>query len=174
MKGDKCAMDENTPVQQNTDPRQACLELMNKLLATLTIFERNVKILHWNYHDYDFFSIHKSLDDIHDTACEHIDTIAEEIRKGDFYPNAMLNQCIENSSIESISSAVLYDHVQTMSILLVNIDAIRKLADALSTLADDNKFWTIQDMANDILSDMNHHRYFVKNTTGLPVAPSND
>jgi DNA-binding ferritin-like protein len=163
MKGDMCFMDENTPVQ-NTNPREACLKLMNTLLASLTVFERNVKILHWNYQSADFVSVHPWLDDIHDDVCECIDAVAEEIRKGDFFPNATLTGCVEVSSIQQLDSEVAYSHDATFRALVNGLNSIRSLADMLSTMADENKFWTIQDMANDILKRMNHHTYFVKNT----------
>lgn len=161
MKGDSI-MDENTPIQTTTDPKQECLALMNKLLATLTVFERNVKILHWNYQYKDFVSVHPWLDDVHDDVCECIDTIAEEIRKGDFFPDATLQQCIENTGTPQINSNVRYDHKETFNVLARGLSSIRVLADMLSTKADENKFWTIQDVANGILSKMNHHMYFVK------------
>ena len=157
-----------TPVAAQPNPREGCLALMNKLLATLTVFERNVKIAHWNYRSADFYLIHPMLDTIHDDVCECIDTIAEEIRKGDFYPVATLTQCIQNSAIPEIVCPGPCTKAMTFAMLRVDLTEIRKLADALSTLADENKFWTIQDVANGILSKMNHHMYFVKNTVVEP------
>ena len=145
-------MDENTGM---TDPRQGCLELMNKLLAALTIFERNVKIAHWNYIDIDFISVHVWLDTVHDDVCECIDDVAEEIRKGGFFPNASLQACLNNNpGIHPEESAGPSTKVMTFTMLNIGLTEIRKLADELSTMADENKFWTIQDLANSILSKM--------------------
>ena len=157
------------------DPRNGCLELMNKLLAALTIFERNVKIAHWNYIDIDFVSVHPWLDTIHDDACECIDAVAEEIRKGGFFPQASLQACLNNCpNIHPEESAGPYNKVMVFTMLTMDITEIRKLVDALSTMADENKFWTIQDLANSILSKMNHHMYFVKNTTMAMNIPKED
>ncbi len=158
-------MDENNIIVQPTDnPREECLELMNKLLAALTIFERNVKIAHWNLKSATFQDDHVWLDTVHDDVCECIDTIAEEIRKGDFYPHATLTMCLQNSSIQETDSSGPCTKAAMFNMLTIGLNAVRVLADQLSTKADENKFWTIQDVANGILSKMNHHLYFVKNT----------
>ena len=156
-------MDENNITTQ-ADPRQGCLELMNKLLADLTVFERNVKIAHWNLKSKSFRDDHLFLDIVHDDVCECIDTLAEEIRKGDFYPAATLTQCLQNSTVQELQSAGPCSKAMAFNMLATGLNAVRVLADALSTMADENKFWTIQDVANGILSKMNHHLYFVKNT----------
>ena len=159
-------MDENNVVatQPVANPREGCLALMNKLLASLTVFERNVKIAHWNLKSESFRDDHLFLDVVHDDVCECIDTIAEEIRKGDFYPDATLTQCLQNSTVQELQSAGPCTKAMAFGMLMTDLNAVRVLADALSTMADENKFWTIQDVANDILSKMNHHLYFVKNT----------
>ena len=155
-------MDENEVVQG--EDRTKCTELLNTLLASLTVFERNVKILHWNYSGVDFVSVHPWLDGIHDDVCKHIDAVAEEIRKGGFFPAAELNRCIEASSVAAINASVPYGNAETMKVLMTQISAVMNIADALSTEADERKFWTTQDMANSILSDLSHHRYFVANS----------
>ena len=159
-------MDENNVVatQPVANPREGCLALMNKLLATLTIFERNVKVAHWNLKSESFRDDHLFLDVVHIDVCECIDTVAEEIRKGDFYPTATLTQCLQNSTVQELQSAGPCTKAMAFGMLTTGLNAVRVLADALSTMADENKFWTIQDMANDILSKMNHQLYFVKNT----------
>lgn len=159
-------MDENnaTATQPVANPREGCLALMNKLLATLTVFERNVKVAHWNLKSEAFISEHTWLDTVHDDVCECIDIVAEEIRKGDFYPTATLTQCLQNSTVQELQSAGPCTKAMSFGMLMTDLNAVRVLADALSTMADENKFWTIQDIANDILSKMNHHLYFVKNT----------
>lgn len=164
-------MDENNitnPAQPN--PREGCLALMNKLLATLTVFEREVKMAHWNYMDTDFVSIHPWLDTIHDDICECIDDVAEEIRKGLFFPQGTLQECLTNSVIKPTVMPCPCTKSSTFAMLVIGLTEIRKLADELSTMADENKFWTIQDLANGIVSKMNHHMYFVKNT----ARPSSD
>ena len=159
-------MDENNVVatQPVANPREGCLALMNKLLATLTVFERNVKMAHWNYVSSDFVSVHVWLDTVHDDVCECIDDVAEEIRKGLYFPQASLQECLNNSAVEPFTCPGPCTKAMAFAMLLIDLTEIRKLADALSTMADENKFWTIQDLANGILSKMNHHMYFVKNT----------
>lgn len=159
-------MDENNVVatQPVANPREGCLALMNKLLATLTVFERNVKVAHWNLKSESYISEHIWLDTVHDDVCECIDTVAEEIRKGDFYPTATLTQCLQSSTVQELQSAGPCTKAMAFGMLMTDLNAIRVLADALSTMADENKFWTIQDVANGVLSKMNHHLYFVKNT----------
>lgn len=155
-------MDENNP---QINPVDSCINILNVLLASLTIFERNVKISHWNYKsNIDFISVHVWLDTVHDDICESIDIVAEEIRKADRYPKATLQQCIENSVISQIDSSTECSKDMTFNSLAIGLMEIRKLADQLSTMADENKFWTVQDVANGILSKMSHHLYFVKNT----------
>ena len=169
-------MDENNVVatQPVANPREGCLALMNKLLATLTVFEREVKMAHWNYMATDFVSIHPWLDTVHDDVCECIDDIAEEIRKGLFFPQGTLQECLTNSEIKPTIMPGPCTKEMTFAMLVVDLSKIRELADALSTMADENKFWTIQDLANGILSKMNHHMYFVKNTVNTSKNDDDD
>ena len=158
-------MDENNVVatQPVANPREGCLALMNKLLASLTVFERNIKLAHWNYQSsVDFISVHTWLDTVHDDVCDAIDDVAEEIRKGLYFPQAALQDCINNSAVPPFTCPGPCTKKMAFAMLLIDLTEIRKLADALSTMADENKFWTIQDLANGILSKMNHHMYFVK------------
>ena len=133
-------MDENnvTAAQPVANPREGCLALMNKLLATLTVFERNVKVAHWNLKSESYISEHIWLDTVHDDVCECIDTVAEEIRKGDFYPTATLTQCLQNSTVQEIQSAGPCTKAMAFGMLMTDLNAVRVLADALSTMADEN------------------------------------
>ena len=159
-------MDENNP---QINPVDSCINILNVLLASLTIFERNVKIAHWNYQSsIDFIQTHVWLDTVHDDICESIDAVAEEIRKADRFPDADLATCLGKSLVAPVTGAEPFNKAKTFSMLQVGLFNIRKIADDLSTMADENKFWTIQDLANDILKKTNHHLYFVKNTVVEP------
>ena len=158
-------MDENNP---QINPVDSCINILNVLLASLTVFERNVKIAHWNYRDHDFTTSHRLLDEIHDDICECVDAVAEEIRKGDRFPDADLATCLGKSLVAPVTGAEPFNKAKTFAMLQVGLFNIRKVADDLSTMADENKFWTIQDLANDILKKTNHHLYFVKNTVVEP------
>lgn len=152
-------------MEQNVQPdRTRCSELLNLLLCSLTVFERNVKIMHWSYQGTDFISVHNWLDTVHDDVCECIDSVAEEIRKGGQFPKATLNEALELSKVMMLSSSRTYGNVDVMGTLKIQIDALRVLADELSTDADKNGFWTIHDLSNDVLRRLNHHRYFVVNS----------
>ena len=164
-------MDENTPVQQNTDPKQSCLKLMNTLLATLTVFEREIKMAHWNYMATDFVMVHPWLDTVHDDVCKSIDDVAEEIRKSLCFPQGTLQECLTNSAIQPTMTPGPCTKESAFAMLIMDLTKIRELADALSTMADENKFWTVQDLANSILSKMSHHMYFVKNTVNTSKPP---
>ena len=103
--------------------------------------------------------------------CDCIDDIAEEIRKGLFFPQGTLQECLANSAIEPTMTPGPCTKEAAFAMLVMDLTKIRELADALSTMADENKFWTIQDLANGILSKMNHHMYFVKNTVNTSKPP---
>lgn len=140
-------------------------ELLTKLGYSLSVMERNVRILHWNYRDKDFVSIHPWLGDIYEEIAKTIDDVYEEIRKGGFLPDAKLSRCLVQSEIKELESNRTYDNGATMAAMYGMISVIATEADKLSTFADANKIWTSADLANGILTFCSKCKYFIKNST---------
>ena len=158
---------DNEQIQQNETSTR-----LNTLGCSMTVMRRNVKILHWNYRDHDFVSIHPWLDTVYDELSECIDTIYEELRKGGFDIKATLTETLQNSKIAELpAGSVVYKNSETFGALSIMLSSIRKQADDLATYAEENHFWTVHDMAVGILNKCNHINYFVKNSLTASVEP---
>ena len=146
---------------------------LNTLGCSMTVMRRNVKILHWNYHDRDFVSVHPWLDTVYDDLTECIDAVYEELRKGGFSIKATLTETVQNSKIAELpAGSVIYGNAETCGAVYVMLTAIRTQADDLATYADENHFWTVHELAVSILSKCNQINYFVKNSLTASVKPA--
>jgi DNA-binding ferritin-like protein len=150
--------------------RQAAL-MLTQLGHTMTVASRDLKIMHWNYRDTNFVAVHPYIDEVRADLDDEIDGVYEEMRKGGFLPEAKLSQALAESKVNEIPSDRLYNCADTMKIMHQIITEIRVEADALSTFADENKLWTIQDLANGILDKCSKVNYFIVNSSLETAAP---
>lgn len=151
--------------------QQAAL-MLTQLGHTLTVAQRDLKILHWNYRDSNFTSVHPWIDEVRSDLDGFIDDVYEEIRKGGYFPEAKLSQALEESKVKEIPSDRLYDCSTTMKVMHEIITEIRVEADSLSTFADTNKLWTVQDLANGILTSCSKTNYFIVNSSQESAQPT--
>lgn len=85
------------------------LEQLNKLVNFSYNSSKNIKCLHWNYKDKDFWVIHPKLDKVYDFLLDSADTLAEMGRQDDF----IIDPFGEVNEIE----AKLYDHENSLKVV---------------------------------------------------------
>jgi len=137
---------------------------LNELGGLLTLAARNVKIMHWNYHDKDFVSVHPWLDEVYDFLNDSIDEVYEEIRKGALPMAATYSAAIaagaKDSALAEFDDKISYNNPETFHNVRGILDIIRYRLDSLSTFADEHKVWTVHEMSNGMLSKANQFYYF--------------
>ena len=135
---------------------------LNELGGLLTLTARNIKIMHWNYHDKDFVSVHPWLDEVYEFVNDSIDEVFEELRKGALPLNATYTAAIQYGTdlIMEYDDKITYDNPKMFHDLRGMLDILRSKMDQLATFADENKVWTVHEMANGMLAKTNHFYYF--------------
>ena len=137
---------------------------LNELGGLLTITARNIKIMHWNYHDKDFVAVHPWLDEVYEFVNDSIDEVFEELRKGALPLNATYTAAIQygkvNGAIAEFDDKITYNNSETFHNVRGMLDILRSKMDQLATFADENKVWTVHEMANGMLAKTNHFYYF--------------
>lgn len=134
---------------------------LNRLAHSFTIAQRNVKILHWNYNDIDFTSVHPWLDTVADQYGEFIDLIYERLRMFNLPLQATMNETISDCPIEAVNSAYKYSNKLTFALLLKDINTLRVLADGVASISEQNKWFTCHDEMVKISAALDKLRYFV-------------
>jgi starvation-inducible DNA-binding protein len=74
-------------------------EALNQLLADLVVFNQKLRNFHWNLSGHNFFALHEKLDDYYEKLSEHIDLVAERVRKLSEYPDSKLSVYLDKSNI---------------------------------------------------------------------------
>lgn len=149
------------------DEIQVTMEAIEESLGTLgkclTVFHRNVKILHWNYKDHDFVVIHPWLDEVASCIDSCIDTTYEQLRKYKLNFDAT-HAALVDLPIAVVGSNKTFTHEETFQTLVSNLDTIRVLLDKNATLAESKKLYTYHDAMVQMNAKLDHIRYFVTNS----------
>ena len=136
---------------------------INEVASSLTIFHRNVKILHWKYIGHDFISVHPWLDDVADQVNDMIDSIYEQMVKMDVEMYADYQSTLEHSKVFIVKSnnIIGFNNNDTFKILLENIDKLRIIIDQTATLAEEYKLFAFHELMVKLLSECDQLKYFV-------------
>ncbi|QMU99441.1 DNA starvation/stationary phase protection protein [Borrelia sp. A-FGy1] len=112
---------------------------LQELLAGLHVFYSNLRGIHWNIKDVNFFVIHKRTQKLYEYIAEVIDTLAERSRALGYvsefrYTEFAKNSFIKELSMESTSSFILSVNsiVSGLSYILKNIFETRGIVDSAS------------------------------------------
>ncbi len=150
-------------MDEEKDIREIVSEKLNEVAASLTVFHRNVKILHWKYIGIDFVSIHPWLDEVSDQVLDMIDAVYEQMVKLDVEMYADYQHAIQVTKVEPITSNnISYNHLDTFKILLLNLDELRIVLDQNATLAEEQKLFAFHELMVKTLSECDQLKYFVK------------
>lgn len=84
--------------------------LLNRLLASYSVYMQKLRNFHWNVDGPDFFEMHQLFEGMYKRAFEETDEIAERIRLFGQRPVSTLTEFLKQSSIrEEFSSATSFE-----------------------------------------------------------------
>ncbi|MDY8107602.1 DNA starvation/stationary phase protection protein Dps [Fulvimarina sp. 2208YS6-2-32] len=86
------------PLSENT--RGAMVELLQTHLATALDLTYQTKQAHWNVKGMNFIAVHKLFDELHETAEEYVDSIAERLTALGGQAKGTVQAASENSILE--------------------------------------------------------------------------
>ncbi|PRR33982.1 neutrophil-activating protein NapA [Borreliella burgdorferi] len=135
---------------------------LQELLASLHIFYSNLRGIHWNIKDTNFFVIHKKTQKLYEYIEKIIDIVAERSRMLGYdsefrYSEFMKKSFIKELDIESTSNFLpsMESIVCSLTEILKNIFGMRKLIDAAGDYGTAN-------IMDDIMSDLEKHLWMHK------------
>jgi starvation-inducible DNA-binding protein len=112
--------------------KQALANALNQLLADETVLYIKTRKFHWNVEGPQFHDLHLFLENQYTELAQHIDDIAERIRKIGHYALGSLKQYLEETNLDEHLEAsapasamiqeLLDDHETIIRILRDNID----------------------------------------------------
>ena len=138
---------------------------LNVLGATLTVFYRNAKVLHWLYKDDNFVSVHPWLDDTVATKLnDMVDKTYEQILKLDIPFVAGYTEIVSLSKVEPLLSKNKegFSSDETFSILLENMNQLRAVIDKNASIAEKCSLYAYHDLMVAMLEDCDQLKYFIK------------
>ena len=138
------------------------IELLNKLLAELTLAERNVHILHWNVMGKQFKMIHEYFQEIYEDLYEKIDEVAELVRIHEELPKGNLSEALEIATIEEIESMNNFNHIESIGLALQDIDVLVDLTSELFEASEKDKLFDVNDVMGSHLGDYGKFKYFLE------------
>ncbi|PRR27766.1 neutrophil-activating protein NapA [Borreliella burgdorferi] len=135
---------------------------LQELLASLHIFYSNLRGIHWNIKDTNFFVIHKKTQKLYEYIEKIIDIVAERSRMLGYdsefrYSEFMKKSFIKELDIESTSNFLpsMESIVCSLAEILKNIFGMRKLIDTAGDYGTAN-------IMDDIMSDLEKHLWMHK------------
>ena len=130
-----------------------------KLLGTLQVQANNLQLAHWNLKASDFITIHTYLGENYDATAEHIDAIAEFIRKIDSRVLVVpFEQQIAKSIIKPILLEESSDRAKVIEKVRIDLVAITKLAKEM--FASTTRLPDVNDYMAVIVADMTKRFWF--------------
>ena len=138
------------------------IELLNKLLAELTLAERNVHILHWNIVGKQFKMVHEYFQEIYEDLYEKIDEVAELVRIHEELPKGNLSEALEIATIEEIESMNNFNHVESIGLALQDIEVLIDLTNELFEASEKDKLFDVNDVMGSHLGDYGKFKYFLE------------
>ncbi|KXK26172.1 MAG: DNA protection during starvation protein [candidate division WS6 bacterium OLB20] len=97
-------------------------KMLNELLGTLVVFNQGVHNFHWNVRGPKFFVLHEKLDELYKANAEHIDSVAERVRKLGDTPESTLAGYLKISLIHE--PPVLRDETEGVDFVVASLHRI--------------------------------------------------
>lgn len=138
------------------------IELLNKLLAELTLAERNIHILHWNVMGKQFKMIHEYFQEIYENLYDKIDEVAELVRMHGELPKGNLSEALEIATIEEIESMNNFNHIESIGLALQDIEVLVDLTNELFEASEKDKLFDVNDVMGSHLGDYGKFKYFLE------------
>jgi starvation-inducible DNA-binding protein len=99
------------------DVRRQVAELLNRRLADAVDLQTQCKQAHWNVHGPQFIALHKLFDEVHESATDYADEIAERVVQLGAVAHGTARDAAEQSELDEYPNAIVSgeDHAKALS-----------------------------------------------------------
>ncbi|APR65116.1 DNA starvation/stationary phase protection protein [Borrelia anserina] len=124
---------------------------LQELLAGLHVFYANLRGIHWNIKDINFFVIHKKTEKLYDYVSEVIDILAERSRALGYDSEFRCSEFIKKSFIEEISLDITSNLVLSINSIVCGLNDILKKMSEIRCFVDNTCDYGTANVLDDII-----------------------
>ncbi|WP_210371495.1 Dps family protein [Borreliella garinii] len=135
---------------------------LQELLASLHIFYSNLRGIHWNIKDTNFFVIHKKTQDLYEYIEKIIDIVAERSRMLGYDSEFRYSEFIKKSFIKELNIESTSDFLLSMQSIVCSLAEILKNIFEMRKLIDTACDYGTANIMDDIMSDLEKHLWMHK------------
>ncbi len=136
------------------------VDLLNQLVADLSVAFVKFHNLHWNVKGERFKEVHEYAEELYDQLNEHYDDVAERLKMLGEFPPASQKANLEITKIKELGNEEL-PTIKVYEVLLEDLKYLLSLVtDARNTADEENDFATV-DMLEDIAGGFAKEIWFV-------------
>ncbi|AFI31478.1 Dps family protein [Borrelia crocidurae] len=145
--------------KENSDKIHLALQ---ELLAGLHIFYANLRGIHWNIKDINFFVIHKETEKLYDYVAEVIDIIAERSRGLGYDSEFRCSEFMKKSFIKEISLDVSSSLIPSIKNIICNLGDIIKNMSKTRCFIDSTSDYGTANILDDIIVSFEKYLWMYK------------
>jgi len=139
------------------------LELVNKYLANLAIWNVKLHNLHFNVVGSQFVPAHEYLESVYDNAFEYYDAVAELIKMQGQEPVVRLNEYLKIASLEEVDGRP-FPVKEAYEILQADFNLMSELAKEIRSGADEEDNFALVALMEDHLEYYTKQLWFLRST----------
>ncbi|UPA18150.1 Dps family protein [Borrelia puertoricensis] len=124
---------------------------LQELLAGLHVFYANLRGIHWNIKDVNFFVIHKKTEKLYDYVAEVIDILAERTRALGYDSEFRCSEFIKKSFINEISLDITSSFEPSIRSIVCNLNDILKNMSKIRCFVDSTSDYGTANILDDII-----------------------
>ncbi len=140
------------------------VDLLNQLVADLSVSFVKYHNLHWNVVGERFKPVHEFVEDLYDMLNEQYDEVAERVKMLGEFPPASLKEYLEMSKVKELENKD-YQTPEVYELLLESLEYLQGLATEARNVADKEGDFSTVAMLEDIVGAYCKHIWFVKTAT---------
>lgn len=136
------------------------LDLLQKYIANLNIWNVKLHNLHWNVVGINFLQIHEFLEEIYDNVGEQFDEVAELLKAKREMPLSTIAEYLDIATIKETPTKQ-YDEKEALEILKEDLELMRDLATEIRNTADEERDFETVAIFEDYVIDYSKNIWFV-------------
>lgn len=136
------------------------LDLLQKYIANLNIWNVKLHNLHWNVVGINFLQIHEFLEEIYDNVGEQFDEVAELLKAKREMPLSTIAEYLDIATIKETHTKQ-YDEKEALEILKEDLELMRDLATEIRNTADEEGDFETVAIFEDYVIDYSKNIWFV-------------
>ncbi len=136
------------------------LDLLQKYIANLNIWNVKLHNLHWNVVGINFLQIHEFLEEIYDNVGEQFDEVAELLKAKREMPLSTIAEYLDIATIKETPTKQ-YDEKEALEILKEDLELMRDLATEIRNTADEEGDFETVAIFEDYVIDYSKNIWFV-------------